>query len=71
MVGKIYADILVDRIRRVTGSLTDDEQVVFRTGRGCVDHIFTLKQIGGKTREKKSKVYVGFIDLEKAYDRVN
>ena len=30
----------------------------------------TLKQIGEKAREKK-KVYVGFIDLEEAYDRVN
>ena len=38
---------------------------------GCVDQIFTLKQIGEKAREKKCSVYVGFIDLEKAYDRVN
>ena len=37
----------------------------------CVDQIFTLKQIGGKAREKKPRVYVGFIDLEKAYERVN
>ena len=37
----------------------------------CVDQIFTLKQIGEKAREKKRRVYVGFIDLEKAYDRVN
>ena len=39
-------------------------------GRGCVDQIFTVKQIGEKAREKK-RVYVGFIDLEKAYDRAN
>ena len=37
---------------------------------GCVDQIFTLKQIGEKAVEKKHRVYVGFIDLEKAYDRV-
>ena len=30
-----------------------------------------LKQIGEKAREKKRRVYVGFIDLEKVYDRVN
>ena len=42
------------------------EQGVFRDGRGCVDQIFTLKQIG----EKNVRVYVGFIDLE-AYDSVN
>ena len=26
---------------------------------------------GGKAREKKRRVYVGFMDLEKEYDRVN
>ena len=34
------------------------------------DLIFTLKQICGKSPEKKA-VYVCFIDLEKGYSRVN
>ena len=50
----------------MTGGLIDDDQ-----GGICVDQIFRLKQIGEKAREKKRRVYVGFIDLEKAYDRVN
>ena len=53
VVGKIYAGVLVYRVRRVTRSLIDDEQEGFRTGRGCVDQFFTLKQIGEKEREKK------------------
>ena len=32
VVGKIYARILVDRIRRVTGGLIGDEQRGFRAG---------------------------------------
>ena len=44
---------------------------VFREGRGCVGQIFTLKQIGEKAREKKRRLYVGFINLEKTYDTVN
>ena len=44
---------------------------VLERGEGCVNQIFTLKQIYEKAREKKRRVYVGFIDLEKAYDRVN
>ena len=28
---------LVDRIRKVTGDLSDDEHGGFRAGRGCVD----------------------------------
>ena len=39
----MYAEILVDRVRRVTGGLIDDEQGVFREGRGCVVQIFILK----------------------------
>ena len=38
---------------------------------GCVDQIFTLKQIGEKAREKKRRVHVSFVDLEKACDKVN
>ena len=37
----------------MTESLIDDEQGGFRSGIGCVDQIFTLKQIGEKGREKK------------------
>ena len=29
------------------------------------------KEIGEKAREKKRRVYAGFMDLERAYDRVN
>ena len=71
VVGKIYAWILVDKVRKVTESLIDDEQRGFRAGRVCVDQIFTLKQIGEKAREKKLRVYVGFMNLEKAYDKDN
>ena len=53
MVGKIYGGVLVDSVRSVTGGLIDDEQGGFRAGRGCVDQIFTLKQMGKKECEKK------------------
>ena len=70
MVGKIYSGILVDRVRRVTRGLINDEQGGFRV-EGGVDQIFTPKQIGEKAQEKKCRVYVGFIDLEKVYKRIN
>ena len=71
VIVKIYAGILVDKVRRVTGDVIDDEQGCCRPGRWCVDQIFTLKQIGGKTKAKKRRAYVGFIYSEKAYDRIN
>ena len=65
VVGIIYVGILVDRICEVTEGLIDDKQGGFRAGRGCVDQIFTLKH------GRKNVVYVGFMDLEKAFDRAN
>ena len=44
---------------------------VSEQGGCCVDQIFTLKQIVEKAQEKKWRVYVGFMDLKKAYDWVN
>ena len=52
MAGKTYAGILVDKVRRVTGGLIDDEQGGLTVGRGCVDQLLTLKQIGVKAQEK-------------------
>ena len=51
VVGKVYTGILVIRVRKVTKGLIDDDQGGFRAGSGCVDQIFTLKQIGEKARE--------------------
>ena len=55
----------------MTRGLIDDEQGGFRAERGYVDQIFTIKQKGEKARGKKRIVYVGFMYLEKVYDRAN
>ena len=44
----------MDRVRKVTGRLIDEEQGGFRAG--GVDQIFTLKQIGENAREKTQSV---------------
>ena len=48
----------------MTEGLIDDVQGRFRAWMGCVDKIFTLKQIGEKAQETKCRVYVSFMDLE-------
>ena len=35
------------------------------------NQIFTIKQVGEKAHEKKWRVYDDFLQLQKAYDRVN
>ena len=62
MLVKIERGILVVRVHKRTEGLIDDEQGGFRGGRGCVDQIFTVKQISKKVQEKKYKVHVSFMD---------
>ena len=60
VIGKIYTGIFVDRVCRVARDLIKDKQEGFRAGRGCVDQIFTLKQIGEKVSEKNADCKWGF-----------
>ena len=71
IVGKVFARVLNERVKVVTVDKVMDEQGGFRTGRGCSDQIFAVKQIVEKTIEKDKKTYMAFVDLEKAYDNVS
>ena len=55
--------------------LTDDVQGGFRAGKGCGDcrsDLHPKGDIGVKAPEKNLEcLYIGFMGLEKAYDRVN
>jgi len=42
----------------------------FMKGKGTTDAIFTVRQTQENFRVKGKKLYFGFVDLEKAFDRV-
>ena len=65
-----YKNVCID-ICKLTKGLIDEKQGGLRSEKRCIDQIFTLRQIGEKAWQEKWKVYVGFIDLNKMYDRVN
>src|SRR5215469_10087545 len=71
VVGKMYGRILIERVRALTDNLIREEQGGFRKGRGCLDQVFVVKSLCEKFREKGREVYMAFMDLEKAYDRVD
>ena len=39
-------------------------------GKGTTDAIFIMRQVQKKHQAKKKKLYYAFVDLEKAFDRV-
>ncbi len=55
----------------ITDKSVGDEQGGFRKGRGCVDQIFAVKILVEKYLEKDRKLFAAFMDLEKAYDRID
>ena len=69
--GKVYGRIVIERVMEITEGRISEEQGGFRRGRGCVDQIFTVKMLSEKYLVKGRKLYAAFMDLEKAYDRVD
>ena len=67
---KVYARILDGRVRRKTESKVLEVQGGFRQGRGCVDQIFTIRQLSEKVLKKNKQMVVASIDLEKVFDKV-
>ena len=45
-------------------------QFGFRPGRGTTDAIFVVRQVQEKYLAKKKELWMAFVDLEKAFDRV-
>ena len=48
----------------------DDMQFGYIKGKGTSDAIFMARQMQENFRVKGKKLYFGFVDLEKAFDRV-
>ena len=71
VVGKVYGRVFINRIRDKTENVIVEVQGGFRRGRGCTDQIFIVRQICEKYLGKGKDVYFVFLDLEKAYDRVD
>ena len=69
--GKVYGRIVIERVRVLTEGMIGDEQCGFRSGRGCVDQVFVMKQMSEKFCGKNKSLYVAYMDLEKAYDRID
>ena len=71
VVGKVYGRVLIERIRGGTDGVVGEEQSGLRSGRLCVDQVFAVRQVCEKYLEKGKDVFWAFMDLEKAYDRLD
>jgi len=65
---KVVERIFEYKIRQQIG--IDDMHFGFMKGKGTTDAIFIVRQMQENFRVKGKKLYFGFVDLEKAFDRV-
>jgi len=65
---KVVERIFEHRIRQQIEE--DYMQFGFMKGKGTTDAIFTVRQMQENFRVKGKKLYFGFVELEKAFDRV-
>ena len=69
-VAKLYESVLEARLRRATEDKLGPWQHGFRKGVGTCDMIFALRQLIEKHWEFSKPLYIAFLDLEKAFDRI-
>lgn len=67
-VMKVLERIVEARVRKMVK--IDSMQFGFMPGRGTTDAIFIVRQLQEKYLAKKKDLWMAFIDLEKAFDRV-
>ncbi|KAK2710815.1 hypothetical protein QYM36_012111, partial [Artemia franciscana] len=72
-LSKVLEKILDTRLSNWlnTNNLIHEEQGGFRTGYGTTDSVFILKALIDKYGKGKTCLYVGFLDLHKAFDSVD
>ena len=68
---KVFEGVVIDRIKAARDSDTRENQAGFRSGRGCVDQIFALRQVIEARNEYNRPTYVGFVDFSAAFDSVD
>ena len=72
IAGKILARVILNRINSsIVNSVYPESQCGFRSGRGTIDMIFSLRQIQEKAMEQNQELYMVFVDLTKAFDTVS
>ena len=71
VTGKVFARILLNRLLTVFERSLPEAQCGFRPECSTVDKIFVVSQVKGKCIEPNEALYAVFIDLTKAFDKVN
>ena len=68
--GKVLTSMIQERLKQKVEEIIGEEQAGFRTGRGTIDQLFTIRQLAEKYIEANPVLYNNFIDYSQAFDSV-
>jgi hypothetical protein len=68
---KMYGKIITQCLKTISEAILLDELNGLRRGRSCIDNVFILKQTIEKRMKFNVETHMAFLDLEKAFGRVN
>ena len=71
IASKLLTGIILRRLSAARERGTRENQAGFRPGRGCIDHIFTLRQILEHRHTSRRPTIFVFLDLKAAFDSVD
>ena len=71
VITRIVASIILNRLKQARDSTTREEQAGFRPGRGCIDQIFTLRQLLEQRHTYRRPTIAVFLDFKGAFDSVD
>ena len=69
LVANLYDRIIANRLMKWVK--INPEQTAFQKGKGTVDQIFLLSLIIGLIKDNKMPLFIVFLDLSKAFDKVS
>ena len=71
IVVKVVMNIILSRSSQFYESQLLNTQFGFRSGKGCNDGIYVMKQLQEVACRSKRKLYTCYVDLSSAYDHIN
>ncbi|CAH1233043.1 Hypp565 [Branchiostoma lanceolatum] len=69
--GKVFANVLLARLRPLLLRKQRREQSGFTPGRSTVDRILALRLLAERRREYRKPLYAAYVDLKQAFDSVD
>ena len=67
-LSKILANLIIGGISDAVDQRLNKEQVGFRKGQGCMDQIFTLRNIIEQCAQWQRQLDINYVDFKKAFD---